>query len=482
MLRVRFRTLPSMPFFLRALAIRIIASAGVALTCTAFAQSDTAHARLRALHKELVEIDTTDSTGSCTVAAEAMRKRLVEGGIPAADAMVLVPTGAPKKGNLIARLKGDGSKKPILLLGHLDVVEAKREDWARDPFRLIEEDGYLYARGAFDDKAMAAIFLDNLLRYRAEGFRPARDIVVALTCDEEIIPSKWNGVEYLLKNHRALIDAEFALNEGASGLLDNAGKHQRMAIQAGEKTFQTFQLEVIHRGGHSSVPVKDNAITHLAEGLARLGAFDFPVRLLPVTRAYFERMAAIEAPSVAADMRAILKEPPDPEAVRRLSQNPAHNATLRTTCVATMLEGGHATNALPQRARATVNCRILPGEGVEEVTRTLVRVLANDKIRLTPVGEATLAPAPPLSRAILDPVEAVSAQLWPGVPVIPTLLVATTDSRFLNHAGIPAYGLSGLFRDPDGNGVHGLNERIRIRSLYDGHEFLYRVVKAYAGR
>lgn len=464
--------------------IRLLAWIGAAcmgLAGPAIAQQQgAAQAALRSLHRELVEIDTTDSSGSCTAAAQAMQKRLVEGGIPAADTQVIVPPGAPKKGNLVARLKGDGSKKPILLLGHLDVVEARREDWARDPFKLVEEDGYLYARGAFDDKAMAAIFLDNLRRYRAEGLRPARDIVVALTCDEEIIPSPWNGVEYLLKHHRALIDAEFALNEGASGLYDAAGRPVRMAIQAGEKTFQTFQLETTNRGGHSSVPVKDNAITHLAEGLARLGAFDFPVRLLGVTRAYFERMAAIESPPVAADMRAILRDPPDPEVIRRLARNPMHNATLRTTCVTTMLEGGHATNALPQRARATVNCRILPGESVDEVARTLARVLANEKIRITPVGEATLSPAPPLSRAMLEPVERISAELWPGVPVIPTLLVATTDSRFLNNAGIPAYGLSGLFRDPDGSGVHGLNERIRVRSLLEGHEFLYRVVKAYA--
>ena len=448
----------------------------------AYAQSPTlAQTRLRALYKELVEINTTDSAGSCTAAAEAMRARLAVGGIPAGDMQVIIPPGAPKKGNLIARYRGAGTKRPILLLGHLDVVEARREDWERDPFKLIEENGYFYARGAFDDKAMAAIFLDNLIRYRQEGYRPERDLIVALTCDEEIIPSKFNGAEYLLKNHRALIDADFALNEGATGLLTSDGKPQRMTIQAGEKVFQTYTLEVTNRGGHSSVPVKDNAITHLAGGLARLGTFDFPFRLSDTTRAYFERMSAIETGQTAADMQAILRDPPDPDAMARLSQNPSHNSTYRTTCVATMLDAGHATNALPQRARATVNCRVLPGESVAEVQRTLARVMANDKITITPVGEATLSPPPPLTREILGPVEAVSAQMWPGVPVVPALLVATTDGRYTNNAGIPTYGLSGLFRDPDGSGVHGLNERIRVRSLYEGHDFLYRVVKLYAG-
>jgi len=463
---------------IRALAIccacsGLAAAQGVALT--------PAQQQFRALYQELVEINTTDSVGSCTVAAEAMQKRLIAGGIAAGDIHVIVPPGGPKKGNLVVRLRGTGAKKPILLLGHLDVVEARREDWTRDPFKLIEESGYFYARGAADDKAMVAAFLDNLMRYRREGYRPERDIVVAATCDEEIIPSPFNGAKYLLTHHRNLIDAEFALNEGASGILDANGKPLRMGIQAGEKVFQTYTLEVTNRGGHSSVPAKDNAITHLAAGLARLGAFDFPFRLSATTRTYFERMAVIEGGQTAADMRAILNQPPDPQALARLSQNPLHNATYRTTCVATMLDAGHATNALPQRARATVNCRVLPDESIESVTKTLGTVLANDKISITPAGQATLSPAPPLTREIMEPVERISAQMWPGVPVVPTMLVATTDSRYMNNAGIPAYGLSGIFRDPDGGGVHGLNERIRVKSLFDAHEFLYRVVKAYAG-
>ena len=458
-------------------------AAAMHATC-ALAQAPNPQApnpQFRALYQELVEINTTDSVGSCTAAAQALATRLKAGGLPAADVQILIPPGAPKKGNLVARYRGTGAQKPILLLGHLDVVEAKREDWQRDPFKLVEENGYFYARGAFDDKAMAAIFAHNLIRYQAEGYRPGRDLILALTCDEEIIPSPYNGAEFLLKNHRALIDAEFALNEGATGLMDKSGKPLRMSIQVGEKVFQTYTLEVTNAGGHSSVPVKDNAIYHLANGLARLGAFDFPFKLSDTTRAYFTRMSAIETGQVAADMRAILRDPPDAEAIARLSVNPANNSTYRTTCVATMLEAGHATNALPQRARATVNCRILPGEPVEEVQQTLARVLANDKIKITPVGAATLSPAPPLTREILGPVEAVSSQMWPGVPVVPTMLVATTDGRYLNNAGIPTYGLSGLFRDPDGSGVHGLNERIPVKSLYDGLEFLYRVVKVYGG-
>jgi acetylornithine deacetylase/succinyl-diaminopimelate desuccinylase-like protein len=437
---------------------------------------------LRDIYKELVEINTTDSVGNCTQAAEALQARLKAGGFRESDLQLLVPPGGPKKGNLVARYRGTGAKKPIMLLGHLDVVEAKREDWERDPFKLVEENGYFYGRGASDDKSMVAVFVANLIRYQREGYRPERDLILAATCDEELIPSKFSGIEYLLKNHRNLIDAEFALNEGASGLLDDKGGYVRMGIQAGEKVFQTYQLEVTNPGGHSSLPVKENAIYHLAGGLARLGAFDFPFKLTDTTRLYFERMSKIEKGPMAADMAAILRHPPDPQAIARLSSSTAfNNATMRTTCVATMVDAGHATNALPQRARAIVNCRILPGEPVDEVTRTLVRVLADDKIKLTPTHQAVLSPPPPLTREILGPAEKVSAELWPGVPLVPTMSTGATDGRFTNNAGIPTYGLNGMFRDPDGSGVHGLNERIRVRSLYEGHEYLYRVVKLYAG-
>src|SRR5258706_9790507 len=469
---------------MKTLSRAIWVALGVSLALRALAQNapTPAQRELREIYKELVETNTTDSAGSCTAAAEAMAARLKAGGLPAPDLQVIVPPGGPKKGNLVARYRGTGAKKPIMLLGHLDVVEAKREDWQRDPFRLVEENAYFYARGAADDKAMVAVFVANLIRYRQEGYRPERDLVLVATCDEEIIPSNFSGIVYLLKSHRKLIDAEFALNEGGSGLLDGNGNYLRMTIQAGEKVFQTYQLEVTNPGGHSSLPVKDNAITHVAGGLARLGAFDFPFRLSATTRAYFERMSGIETGQTAADMKAILREPPDAEAIARLSAaNPLNNSTFRTTCVATMLDAGHATNALPQRARATVNCRILPGESVDGVRETLARVLADDKIKITPTHEPTLSPPPPLSPEIVGPIEKVSGQMWPGVPVVPTLLAGATDGRFTINAGIPTYGVSGMFRDPDGSGVHGLDERIRVRTLYEGHEFLYRLVKLYAG-
>jgi acetylornithine deacetylase/succinyl-diaminopimelate desuccinylase-like protein len=441
----------------------------------------SAQQHLRDIYQELVEINTTDSAGNCSTAAEAMAKRLRAGGLPAADVHLIVPPGAPKKGNLVARLRGTGALKPILLLAHIDVVEAQRSDWKRDPFKLIEEDGYFYARGAADNKAMAAAFLANLIRYRQENLRPARDIVVALTCDEEIIPSQWNGIEHLLRHHRQLIDAAFAVNEGGSGQLDKSGRRIRLNMQAGEKVFQTYRLEVTNPGGHSAQPRKDNAIYRLANGLARLGAFDFPFKLTPVTRAFFSRMTGIVGGETAADMQAMLRTPPDEAAIARLSRDPAYNAQLRTTCVATMASAGEAENALPQRARAVINCRILPGESVQEVRATLVRVLADDQISIAAVGEPTLSPLAPLTPEILGPVEKVAAELWPGVPLVPSMSAGATDSRFLNSAGIPAYGISGMFNDPATAGVHGLNERLPVRSLYEGHEFLYRLVKLWAG-
>jgi acetylornithine deacetylase/succinyl-diaminopimelate desuccinylase-like protein len=455
--------------------------AAALLAPAAYPQSLTPEQKsLRDIYQELVEINTTDSVGDTTKAAHAMAARLKGAGFADTDMQVIVPTGGPKKGNLVARLKGSGAKKPLLLLAHLDVVEAKREDWEREPFKLIEENGYFYARGASDDKAMAAMFVANMIRMKREGFTPNRDIILALTADEEIIPSKFSGIEYLLKNHRPLIDAALALNEGGSGLIDKSGKYLYHGIQAGEKVFQTYRLEVTNPGGHSARPSKDNAIYHLADGLSRLGRFDFPFKLNAVTRAYFERTSQLESGQVAADMKAITRDAPDQQAVARLTDLPAYGSLMRTTCVATMLDAGHATNALPQRARAVVNCRILPGESVDEVQETLVRVLADDKIRITPDGLPVLSPVPPLTPELMRPVEQISAQMWPGIPVIPTMLAPATDGRFLNNAGIPTYGISGIFRDADGSGIHGLNERIRVKSLYEGHEFLNRLVKALA--
>ncbi len=437
--------------------------------------------QMREIYQELVETNTTDSVGSCTVAVTKVAKRLKAAGYKDADLHIVVPPGGPAKGNLVARLKGDGSAKPLLLLAHIDVVEAKREDWTRDPFKLVEEGGVFYARGASDDKAMAAAFVANMIRYKKEKPALKRDLVMALTCDEELVPSKFDGAEYLLKHHRPLIDAELALNEGGGGMLDKDGKPVRHGIQAGEKVYQSFQLEVTNPGGHSSTPYRDNAIYHLADGLSRLGRFAFPFKLSDVTRAFYERMSTIEKGQVGADMKAILSDPPDQAALERLyAVHPMHNSTVRTTCVATRVDAGHADNALPQRARATVNCRVLPGEPIDEVQATLQRVLADDKIKITRIGEGVISPMPPLTPALMKAVEEISNDMWPGVPVVPTMATGGTDGRFLNNAGIWTYGISGMFHGPEGSGAHGLNEHIRVKSLYDGQEYLYRLAKRLA--
>jgi acetylornithine deacetylase/succinyl-diaminopimelate desuccinylase-like protein len=387
---------------------------------------------------------------------------------------------APRKGNLVARLRGTGARKPILLLAHLDVVEAKREDWSVDPFTLLEKDGYYYARGSSDDKFMAATFVANLIRYQQEGYRPDRDIIVALETDEEILDANALGIRWLLKNHRDLIDAEFALNEGGGVGLEN-GKPVRNSVQTSEKVSFGYRLEVKNPGGHSSLPSKDNAIYHLAEGLARLAKFDFPMKLNETTRAYFQRASATADAQTAADMRSAASAQPDPAAIERLSAKPAYNAQLRTTCVATLLEGGHAINALPQTARASVHCRILPGEPVEEVGATLVRVLADDKIAVTPIGEPTLSPPSPLNPELMQAVETLTNEFWPGVPVIPVMLAAATDGSHLRNAGIPTYGHSGLAADINDVRIHGKDERVLVKSFYQGQEYLYRLVKVLSG-
>src|SRR5882724_5879472 len=368
--------------------------------------------RFRELYKELVETNTTLSAGSCTLAAERLATRLKAAGFPDSDLHSFAAPDHPKEGGLVAIYPGrDPKLKAILLLAHIDVVEAKREDWTRDPFKLIEENGSFYARGAVDDKSEAAIWVDTLIRYRTENYKPRRTLKLALTCGEETAGA-FNGADWLTRNRRDLIDAGFALNEGAGGELDASGHRVAMEIEAGEKFPQNYRLEVTNKGGHSSRPVKDNAIYHLAAALMRIGAYEFPAQFTDGNRAYFTGMAKILAAKgdteTADAMKAFLKNPDESQALAKVSaKDPSWNATLRTTCVATMLEAGHATNALPQRARATVNCRILPGEPVAEVQKTLARVMANDKIRITPTHEPTLSPPPPLTRDIVGPVEAV---------------------------------------------------------------------------
>lgn len=461
--------------------VSMVAAMAALFSGAACAAAAPDEAAFRALYRELVEINTTRSVGSCTRAAEAMRARLLAAGLPAEGARILAPADRPQDGALIAVLRGrDAKLKPLLLLAHIDVVEARREDWQRDPFTLVEEDGWFYARGASDDKAMAAIFTDNLVRYRQAGYVPRRDIKLALTCGEES-PDVFNSVKWLMQTQPETLDAAFVLNEGAGGELRD-GKPLALQVQAGEKVYQDFELSASDIGGHSSRPTRDNPITHLAGGLQRLGAYQFPIALNPVTRGYFEAQTRLSAPAIAAEMRAVLADPADEAAAERLwTINPGWNSTLRTTCVATQIEGGHASNALPQQVRANVNCRILPGVPVEEVRKTIVRVLADERIKVAPRGEPGMATSvPPLSPQILGPVREVADTIWPGVAIVPTMSTGATDGRFLNAAGIPTYGLSGLFHDAEGSRAHGLNERIRVQSLLDGRRFLYEIVRRYA--
>jgi acetylornithine deacetylase/succinyl-diaminopimelate desuccinylase-like protein len=428
------------------------------------------------IFRELVEINTTDSVGDTTRAAEAMAARLRAAGFAAADVQVLAPH--PKKGNLVARLRGTGGGKPLLLLAHLDVVEARREDWSFDPFTLLEKDGYFYGRGTSDDKAMVAIFVDTFVRLKREGFTPTRDLVLALTADEELgASSKHNGVRWLLANHRPLIDAGLALNEGGGGEL-RGGRHLVNRLQTSEKVPVSYRLEVTNAGGHSSRPTHDNAIYQLAEGLVRLSKFVFPAQLNDATRLYFERTAALHNGPLAADMRAAAQPTPDPAALARLSADAGYNALLRTTCVATRLDGGHANNALPQTARAVVNCRILPHHPAEDVQRTLTQAVGGAPITVTPLGEAFTSPPSPLDPDLLARVERITGEMWPGTIVIPTMSTGATDSRWLRAAGIPSYGVSGLFFGE--SRAHGRDERIGVRDLYAGRQFLHRLVTELA--
>ena len=462
----------------------IAPAAALLLYCNvASAQPQAAEADrklFREIYQELVEINTTDSVGDNTQAAQAMAARLKAAGFTDAEMQVVVPPGAPKKGNLVARLRGTGAKKPLLLLAHIDVVEAKREEWERDPFKLVEEGGYFYARGSVDDKAMASIFVANMIRYKKQGYRPERDLILALTADEELgSTSKWNGANWLVKNNRALVDAEFGLNEGGGGEL-KGGKPLLNRVQAAEKVSVHFRLEVKNPGGHSSRPRPDNAIYELSEGLAKFGKFHFPVKLNETTRIYFSRSAQFQSGQTADDMRAIARDTPDPEAAARLSQSPTYNSTLRTTCVATRLDGGHANNALPQTARATINCRILPDDPVDGVMKTIQQVVG-DKVTVTRASEPVPSAPSALRPEVMGPIEKVTGEFWPGVPVVPAMSTGATDSRFMRNGGIAMYGVSGLFLDQDDNRSHGLNERMPVKSLYDGHEFLYRLVKELAG-
>jgi acetylornithine deacetylase/succinyl-diaminopimelate desuccinylase-like protein len=462
--------------------MRFVVSAVATAALPALLAAQTQAAALRPeqqlahdIYKELVEINTADSVGSTTVAANAVAKRLRDAGFPESD----IFQGGPKpdKGNIVVRYHGSGARKPLLLLAHLDVVQALKTDWSPDidPFKFTERDGYYYGRGTGDDKAMGSIFIANLIRYKKEGYVPDRDIILALTADEEGGGS--NGVRWLIANHKELIDAAYELNEGGGGSLRD-GKPFINSIGAAEKVSANFTVSTSNRGGHSSVPRDDNAIYQLAEALTKIGKYQFPVMLNEVTKAFFTRTAEIETPEMAAAMRAIVKNPSDAKASATLSRDPRYRSMLRTTCVATMLSGGHARNALPQTASANVNCRMAPGHDPADVRAGLMAA-ANDTGVQVSRGPAMEHAAPsPLTPEIMQPVEKLTRDMFgPNVLVIPTMGTGATDSKYLRAVGIPGYGISGLMGDPNDNRAHGRDERVLIKSYYDSQEFLYRLVK-----
>jgi acetylornithine deacetylase/succinyl-diaminopimelate desuccinylase-like protein len=427
------------------------------------------------IYKEIVEIKSGFTTGATTPVVEAVAKRLRAAGFPDSD--IFIGGAIPTKANLVVRFHGVGGLKPILLLAHTDVVEARREDWTTDPFVFTEKDGWFYGRGTADDKAQAAVWIANLIRYRREGFKPDRDIIVALTADEEGGgPS--NGVAWLIKNHRELIDADFCLNEGGRGQMVN-GQRVSNDIQAAEKWYLDLRLEVRNKGGHSSVPVPDNAIYRLANALVRLSQFGFPLKTNEATRAYFAGMAKIDTTPARADLAKV--EANDLPAMRRIAEaSPAWNSMLRTTCVATMLEGGHATNALPQLAAANVNCRVEPGDSLQYVMDTLKKVIADDQVVVSITNQEENSPSSPLRPDLVGAMSRVTDTMWPGVIVLPTMSTGATDGRALRAAGIPTYGVQGFFNERDDNRAHGRDERMLVRSFYEGQTFLYELVKALA--
>jgi len=473
-----------------ALGIRALAfgcfAAPVLLSGVAVAQANPYHLLAHDVFQQLIEINTTDSVGNVTTAAEAMAQRFRDAGFPESDIQVVGPN--ERKRNLVVRLHGTGAKKPILLNGHLDVVEARREDWTTDPFQFVEKDGFYYGRGTQDMKSDDAIFVTELIHFYKEGYKPDRDLILALTADEE--GGKFNGVDWLLRNHRELIDADFVLNPDNGSVDTIDGKPVDVAMDATEKLYADFRLEATNPGGHSSLPVPDNAIYHVADALGRLQQYQFPAELNAVTRAYFAAMSDIQKGQTAADMKAILKGPPDAAAVKRLSTNPEYNAILRTTCVATRFDAGHANNALPQRAAANVNCRILPEHTREEIRQKLIAIFADASIAVhyvTPDGqlldrapeEKGMAPVA-LRPDIMQPLREVVRQMW-NVPVVPSMNTGASDAVYTDAAGMPTYGITGIGIDVGDVRAHGKDERVRAQSFYEGVDFYYRYLKLLTG-
>src|SRR5579864_7798868 len=469
--------------------IRTVAafSLGLAIHALGFAQEPPTEplrpdqVEFRALYKELVETNTTLSSGSCTLAAEHLAAHLKSAGFADTDITLFSVPDHPKEGGLVAVLAGTSrSAKPMLLLGHLDVVEARREDWTRDPFTLIEENGYFYGRGTADMKGMDATWVDALMRFKRAGYHPKRTIKMALTCGEETTYA-FNGAEWLAKNRPELIAAAFALNEGGGGRTDGHGKLLVESMQVGEKASQNYRLETVNPGGHSSIPIRDNAIYELADALVKVRDYEFPVKFTETTRTYFAKAGAARDDELGHAMVALANNPEDQAAAALVSRDRGYHSMLRTTCVATLLDGGHANNALPQRAGANVNCRIFPGETVEGTRAALTTAIDDPRLTITPVPPVRpVARPPPLDPKIIGPAEKLVAKYFPGVPLVPTMSTGATDGIYLEAIGIPVYGVPGAWGDPDGNGAHGLNERRSVRAVFVGRDFLTDLIKAYA--
>mgnify|MGYP002651950251 CR=1 FL=1 len=447
---------------------------------------DTGEQAFRATYKELVETNTTVSSGSCTLAAERMAARLRAAGFADSQLTLFATPEHPKDGGLVAVLPGTSKKlKPMLLLAHVDVVEARREDWTRDPFTLIEEDGYFYGRGTVDDKAHAAIWTDIMARFAKEGFKPKRTIKLALTCGEET-SGAFNGAEWLAKNRRELIDAAFALNEGGGGRTNGTpvakgGKLEALSLQAGEKAYQDFTLTATNPGGHSSQPVRENAIYDLSQALLAIRDYQFPVEFSDTTRAFFTRVGTMRGDAVGKAMLAVVANPADTAALAIVQQDKMLASMLHTSCVGTLVNAGHALNALPQRATANVNCRMFPGRTADETQAALAKAIGNPAITIEQrVKDKPIAKSPPLDAAIIGPVEKLAAKYFPGVPVVPTMLTGATDAVYMGAVGIPTYGVPGVWLDPDGNGLHGLNERVEVKSLLTGRAYLTELVRTLA--
>ena len=468
--------------FLAMLCAILCASA----VCVASAQSANAqdvNVLAREIFKQLIEINTTDSVGNVTTAAEAMSKRLREAGFAEKDVVIAGPN--ERKKNMVARIHGSGKRKPILFIGHLDVVEARREDWTTDPFQFIEKDGYFYGRGTDDMKSGDALLMTTFIRLKKEGFVPDRDLILALTADEE--GGNYNGVDWLLREHRDWIDAEYCINLDGGEFEKQDGKRLLAAMQGSEKVYADFQFESVNPGGHSSEPSRDNAIYHLAGALSRLQDFSFPVKVNEITRNFFQRTAEISTSDASADLKAVAKDPPDEAAAARLSQSPHFNTLLRTTCVATMLSGGHAPNALPQTARANVNCRIFPGEDPEDVRKSLERVAGDPKVSVTIVPQAgpdgksaKIVTVPPsaLIPEVVKAMEKTLSETWPGLPLVATMSAGASDGKFTRIARIPTFGIACMFYEMSDNRAHGKDERIGVQDFYDGVNFNYKLIRA----